>query len=84
MFSGRPLPYAARQAPSMVDGLGLDHRQIESHRPILATDLPDADVVVATWWETAEWIEKFPASKGRKFHFVRAAANTSPVSMSSA
>src|SRR3982751_3982518 len=42
----RPLPYAARKVPSLIDGLGLDHRMITSHRPITAADVPDADVVV--------------------------------------
>lgn len=37
-----------------------------------ARDVPDADVVIATWWETAESMRDFPASKGRKFYFVQA------------
>ncbi len=32
--------------------------------PLTAAHLPDADVVVATWWETAEWVAALPASKG--------------------
>lgn len=35
------------------------------------TDIPDADIVVASWWETAEWIAKLPPSKGVKCHFVQ-------------
>ena len=31
--------------------------------------LPDADAVVATAWQTAEWIREYPLSKGRKFYF---------------
>ena len=50
---------------------GLDHRQIESHREITAGDVPDADVVVATWWETAEWVARYPASKGAKAYFIQ-------------
>lgn len=34
-------------------------------------DLPDADFIVATWWETAEWIAKFSDKKGRKIYFVQ-------------
>lgn len=34
--------------------------------------LPDADVTIATWWETREWIEEWPASKGIKAYFIRA------------
>lgn len=33
--------------------------------------IPDADVVIATAWETAEWIQSYPASKGRRFYFIQ-------------
>lgn len=33
--------------------------------------IPDADVVIATAWETAEWAAKYPASKGRKFYLIQ-------------
>ena len=36
-----------------------------------AADIPDGDVVIATWWETAEWVSKLPASKGAKVYFVQ-------------
>lgn len=32
---------------------------------------PDADIIIATWWETAEWIEHLPESKGQKVHFIQ-------------
>lgn len=32
---------------------------------------PDADVVIATAWKTAEWVARYPASKGRKLYFVQ-------------
>ena len=70
-ISGRPLPYAARKVPSLLDGLGVDHRMIDRHRPITAADVPDADVVVATWWETAEWVAEFPPAKGAKAYFIQ-------------
>ena len=28
-------------------------------------------MVIATWWETAEWVNDFPASKGRKFYLIQ-------------
>lgn len=34
-------------------------------------DFPDADIVIATWWETAEWINVLPSSKGLKTYFVQ-------------
>jgi glycosyltransferase involved in cell wall biosynthesis len=44
---------------------------LSMHRPIKASDVPDADVIIGTWWETAEQIEHMPASKGRKVYFVQ-------------
>ena len=50
---------------------GVPMRWLERHRPIVASDLPDADVVVATWWETAVWMHDLPASKGAHVHLVQ-------------
>jgi glycosyltransferase involved in cell wall biosynthesis len=56
---------------SHLDGLGLDHRVLDKARPIVDADVPDADVVVATWWETAEWAAKLSPAKGRKVYFIQ-------------
>lgn len=50
---------------------GVLMRRLEKHRPIVASDLPDADVVVATWWETAVWMHDLPACKGAHVHLVQ-------------
>jgi glycosyltransferase involved in cell wall biosynthesis len=34
-------------------------------------DVPGADAVVATWWETAEYVARLPASKGKKFYLIQ-------------
>ena len=34
-------------------------------------DVPDADVVVATWWETANWVADLAPSKGAKVNFIQ-------------
>ena len=36
-----------------------------------ASDVPDADVIIATWWETAEWVWAMPPAKGAKVHFIQ-------------
>lgn len=41
------------------------------HRPIVASDVPDADVTIGTWWETMEWIRDWPSRKGVHAYFVR-------------
>jgi glycosyltransferase involved in cell wall biosynthesis len=38
---------------------------------VLNSDVPDADIIIATWWETLEWIWPFDARKGRKLHFMQ-------------
>ena len=53
------------------DLVEVEHRVIESHRPITDLDLPDADVVVATWWETAEWVAKLSPLKGAKAYLIQ-------------
>jgi glycosyltransferase involved in cell wall biosynthesis len=68
----RPLPWDARPVTkSHLDGSGVEHRMIDGYRPIIASDLPDADVVVATWWETLEWAWPLPRAKGAKVQFMQ-------------
>jgi glycosyltransferase involved in cell wall biosynthesis len=33
--------------------------------------IPNADVVVASLWRTAEYVERYPACKGAKFYFIQ-------------
>jgi glycosyltransferase involved in cell wall biosynthesis len=62
-----------RHKPSLshLDGVEIEHRVLEKCRPVFDDDLPDADVVIATWWETAEWVARLHPSKGKKFYFVQ-------------
>ncbi len=72
MLRGQPIPVNRAHWPSHFDAVsGIEHRQIERWRPIRADDLPDADVVIATWWETAEWVAALPAAKGAKAYFIQ-------------
>lgn len=38
---------------------------------LAARFIPDADVVVATWWETAHYVSKYSRNKGEKFHLIQ-------------
>ena len=38
---------------------------------LAARHIPDGDVVIATAWETAEWVPSYPASKGRRFYLIQ-------------
>lgn len=50
---------------------GVPLRTLDKPRPILAADVPDGDVVIATWWETAVWMHRLPECKGLKAHLVQ-------------
>ena len=50
---------------------GVLHKVMARLGPITAADVPDADVIVATWWETAVWMDAMPAAKGRKVHLIQ-------------
>ena len=70
LLKGRLPPQSAWQ-PSHYDGIEPLVRRLDRLGPITATECPDADVVIATWWETAQWMLAMPPSKGRRFHFVQ-------------
>ncbi len=48
------------------DHLGVPYRVAQT-----GDDVPDADVVISTWWETAEYVETLPERCGRKAYFVQ-------------
>ncbi|ERT09126.1 glycosyl transferases group 1 family protein [Lyngbya aestuarii BL J] len=84
---GRPQPTWKQQLRSLLKGQGwisrpknlpshFDNtdipRQILNHpAPVTDADVPDADVVVAGWWETAEWVANLSTSKGAKAYFIQ-------------
>src|SRR5580658_10135731 len=57
--------------PSHFQDAGLELRVLPSWRPVQDRDLPDADVVLATWWETVEWVHGLTAAKGVKIHLMQ-------------
>lgn len=57
--------------PSHLDGLDVPRKVLDRWRPVAAQDVPDADIVIATWWETAEWVAALPAGKGAKVYFIQ-------------
>ena len=63
-----PLP-----STPLLAGLGARHKVLDRRRPVTAQDVEDGDVVIATWWDTAEAVAALPASKGRKFYTLKRA-----------
>lgn len=37
----------------------------------ISSNIPDSDVTFATSWETAEYVNKYPISKGKKFYLIQ-------------
>jgi glycosyltransferase involved in cell wall biosynthesis len=71
LLHGNGWPKIWGPGESFFDGSGVPHTVIPKFRPINNRDLPDADVVVATWWETAEWVSRLAPSKGAKAFFIQ-------------
>lgn len=56
---------------SHFDYVDIPLHTLKHYRPIKDSDVPDADIVVATWWETAEWVARLSDCKGVKTYFIR-------------
>jgi glycosyltransferase involved in cell wall biosynthesis len=56
---------------SFFDRSGVPHTTLPKFRPITNRDIPDADVVIATWWQTAQWVSRLAPSKGAKAFFIQ-------------
>jgi glycosyltransferase involved in cell wall biosynthesis len=59
------------RGPSHIDAINVPHHVIKSGGTPTDSNLPDADVVIATWWETAEWVAGLSKAKGAKVYFVQ-------------
>ncbi|MCA9606470.1 MAG: glycosyltransferase family 4 protein [Myxococcales bacterium] len=68
---GDPTHLLPRRHVSHLELLDVPRRYVDRHRPILARDVPDADAIVATWWETAEWIDAMPRRKGARAYLIQ-------------
>ena len=51
--------------------VGIIPRTLDYQDRVHAEDLPDADIVIATFWRTAEWVLELPPEKGRKVYFLQ-------------
>jgi glycosyltransferase involved in cell wall biosynthesis len=60
-----------RSGPSHFDNIDVPCIVLSHEAPITSFDLPDADVVIATYWITAEWVASLPPSKGAKVYFIQ-------------
>jgi glycosyltransferase involved in cell wall biosynthesis len=56
---------------SHFDRIGVNYRVLEKPRPVLDADVPDGDVVVATYYPTADGVQKLSRVKGAKAFFIQ-------------
>ncbi|MEG4631618.1 glycosyltransferase family 1 protein [Microcoleus sp. AR_TQ3_B6] len=71
LLGGRGWQSAPKKEQSHFDKVDVESRVLETYRPITDKDIPDADIIMATWWETAEWVAKLSPSKGTKVYFLQ-------------
>jgi glycosyltransferase involved in cell wall biosynthesis len=66
LVRGRRWRNELEQEPSFFDGLAVPHHVLESVRPVMDDDVPDADIVMATYWKTATAVAALSLRKGAK------------------
>ena len=71
LVRGRGWPSRGVGEASHLDGLSVRQLVVDPWRGLDPGSIPDADAIVATWWETASWVRDLPASKGAKLYFMQ-------------
>ena len=71
LLRGRGWGSVPKKEESHFDKVDVERRVLETNRRITDLDVPDADIIMATWWETAESVAKLSNSKGAKVYFLQ-------------
>jgi hypothetical protein len=71
LLRGRGWQPGPKKEQSHFDKVDVESRVLETYRPITDKDIRDADIIMATWWENAEWVAKLSPSKGMKVYFLQ-------------
>jgi glycosyltransferase involved in cell wall biosynthesis len=71
LAKGKGWPVWKPRGPSHFDELEVEHRRLDHAGPVTDADVPEADVVIGTWWETVTWVAGLSPSRGLKAHFVQ-------------
>lgn len=70
-LKGNGLISLNKKKGSHFDGLAVPRKVLKHKSPVTNHDVPDADVVIACWWETAEWVSALSDTKGAKVYFIQ-------------
>lgn len=65
------LSFKAKNADDFFNGIKNKITYVPAHKTLTPRDIPDADFLIATWWETIEWVRRMPAEKGRLVHLMQ-------------
>lgn len=71
LLRGKGWESVPEREPSHFDNLDVELRFLDKNRPVTDRDVPDADIIMATWWETANWVAKLSPKKGAKVYFLQ-------------
>ena len=66
LFQTRRWPKDPGPQHSYFDSIDVTHRVLESARPAVNEDVPDADIILATFWRTGPWVAAMSPRKGAK------------------
>jgi glycosyltransferase involved in cell wall biosynthesis len=69
ILKGKGLSQPQGPRVSHFDTIDVPHKIVDV--PVTEADVPDADVVIASWWETAEWMADWSPAKGAKAYFIQ-------------
>ena len=71
LIESRGMEYFKRTERSHLDNIEVERKIALHSGPIVDSDVPDADVVIATWWQTAPWVNELSPAKGKKLYFIQ-------------
>jgi len=67
----RVLPGRRRPVRGFLARSTCDVHTLDKCRPVKDVDLPDADVVIATWWGATHWVVRLDPSRGARVFFLQ-------------
>lgn len=71
LLKGHSWSSKKKQSLNHFDLLGLEVIFADGYAPLTEKSVPDSDIIIATWWETAEWVKGFSNEKGKKVYFIQ-------------
>ena len=71
LLKGRGWPNLSPLGQSHFTNIDVKQHMLDSPRPVIDGDVPDGDIVIATFWRTAEWVASLSSAKGAKVLFLQ-------------